>query len=385
MLLLISMIVAMAKNRLIGRNGQLPWHLPSDLRRFKRLTMGHVLLMGRRTFESIGKPLPGRRTIVLSRDPDYRATGCEVAPGLDAALQLAGSVEEVFICGGAEIYRQALPLAAKIYLTELDTEIAGDNFFPELPIGTFREIHTEWCEDKINYHFSVLQRHNYDSPSAIEGDMIRINKETTASFDVDPQRGFTPLCPDELPVAGGDEVATGLNSQAEFAVVRLVSKDCHPSQAPWVANSADEIMQPVEGDYPDLDIKWPPHCVVGTEGNRLIPGLPTESSYDLVIEKGNNPLMHPYGACYHDLGETVSTGVIEWLKKRGIATVIVGGLATDYCVKITALQLLQAGLRIIINLAACRGVAAETSEQAIKDLRAAGIEFVASSAELASR
>jgi nicotinamidase/pyrazinamidase len=214
--------------------------------------------------------------------------------------------------------------------------------------------------------------------------MTALDKAMTASFDVDPQRGFTPLCPDELPVAGGDEIAAELNAQAKFAAVRLVSKDCHPSDAPWVARSIAEIMQPVDGDYPDLDIKWPPHCVVGTEGNRLIPGLPAESDYDLIIEKGNNPLMHPYGACYHDLGESVSTGAIEWLKKRGITTVIVGGLATDYCVKTTALQLLRAGLRVIINLAACRGVATESSEQAIEDLRRAGAEFVVSSAELAS-
>lgn len=213
---------------------------------------------------------------------------------------------------------------------------------------------------------------------------MAFEKETTASFDVDPQRGFTPLCPAELPVTGGDEIAAELNAQATFAAVRLVSKDCHPPEAPWVAKSADEIMQPVDGDYPNLDIKWPPHCVIGTEGNCLIPGLPAELTYDLVIEKGTNPLMHPYGACYHDLTETVSTGAIEWLKKRGIVTVIVGGLATDYCVKTTALQLLRSGLRVIINLAACRGVAAETSEQAIKDLRAAGAEFVTSSAELAS-
>ncbi len=213
---------------------------------------------------------------------------------------------------------------------------------------------------------------------------MSLEKATTASFDVDPQRGFSPLCPDELPVAGGDEIAAELNAQADFAAVRLVSKDCHPPEAPWVAQSADEVMQPVEGDYPNLDIKWPPHCVVGTEGNRLIPGLPAESSYDLVIEKGTNPLMHPYGACYHDLGETVSTGAIEWLKKRGITTVIVGGLATDYCVRTTALQLLQGGLRVIVNLAACRGVAAETSEQAITELRDAGAECVASSAELAA-
>ena len=215
--------------------------------------------------------------------------------------------------------------------------------------------------------------------------MIKIDREKTASFDVDPQRGFTPLCPDELPVTGGDQIADELNTQAEFARVRLVSKDCHPAEAPWVAHSADEIMQPIAGDYPNLDIKWPPHCVVGTEGNRLIPGLPDESTYDLVIEKGQNPLMHPYGAAYHDLAETISTGAVEWLKKQQIDTIILGGLATDYCVKTTGLQLLRSGFRVIINLAGCRGVAAETSQRAIEELRAAGAEFISSSKELVNR
>lgn len=213
--------------------------------------------------------------------------------------------------------------------------------------------------------------------------MLKLDRVTTASFDVDPQRGFTPLCPDELPVAGGDQIAAELNAQAEFASVRLVSKDSHPAAAPWVAHSAAEIMQPVSGDYPNLDIKWPPHCVVGTEGNRLIPGLPDESAYDLVIEKGLDPLMHPYGACYQDLAETISTGALEWLEKQGINIILLGGLATDYCVKTTGLQLLRAGLRVIINLAGCRGVAEETSQQAIEELRHAGAEFINSSAELA--
>ena len=212
--------------------------------------------------------------------------------------------------------------------------------------------------------------------------MIRIDRTKTASFDVDPQRGFTPLCPEELPVVGGDQIAAELNAQAKFASARLVSKDCHPAEAPWVAHSADEIMQPVSGDYPNLDIKWPPHCVVGTVGNRLIPGLPDESDYDLVIEKGLDPLMHPYGACYHDLAETISTGAIEWLKEHGIDTVLLGGLATDYCVKTTGLQLLRAGLRVIVNLAGCRGVAEKTSQQAIEKLRCAGAEFINSSEEL---
>jgi len=156
----VSIIVAMAKNRVIGNKGQLPWHLPSDLRRFKQLTMGHTLLMGRRTFESIGTALPGRQTIVLSRDPEYRADGCVMASNIETALQLVSPTEELFICGGADIYRQTLPFADKIYLTELDVEIAGDRYFPELSAEEFEIIQTEQVKDKFNYQFSVL--HRYD-------------------------------------------------------------------------------------------------------------------------------------------------------------------------------------------------------------------------------
>jgi len=215
--------------------------------------------------------------------------------------------------------------------------------------------------------------------------MIQLEKATTASFDVDPQRGFTPLCPNELPVAEGDLIVGELNSQARFVARRLVSKDCHPAEAPWVANSAAEVMAPVDGNFPGLDIKWPPHCVVGTEGNRLIPGLPEEAEYDLVIEKGIDPLKHPYGACYHDLAESESTGAIEWLREHGIETVIVGGLATDYCVKTTVLQLRRAGFRVIVNLAGCRGVATETSKAAIAEMRRAGVEMISNSSELAEQ
>ncbi len=212
--------------------------------------------------------------------------------------------------------------------------------------------------------------------------MITVNKAKTASFDVDPQRGFTPLCPNELPVAEGDMIAGELNDQATFAGLRVVSKDCHPAQAPWVAASPQEIMQPVEGNYPNLDIKWPPHCVIGTEGNQLIPGLPAEADYDLVIEKGTDPELHPYGACFHDLLEEKSTGAIEWLKEQGVETVLVAGLATDYCVKTTARQLLKAGFKVVLNLAGCRGVAADTSDAAVAELREAGVTIIASSSEL---
>jgi dihydrofolate reductase len=153
----ISLIVAMAANRVIGRTGQLPWHLPGDLARFKRLTMGYPLIMGRKTFESIGRALPGRRTIVLSRQADYRAAGCRVVNGLDEALKLVWDDDEVFICGGEEVYRQALPLAQRIYLTELDRAVAGDSFFPEIP-EHFLAIEEQQIEEEERYRFSILVR-----------------------------------------------------------------------------------------------------------------------------------------------------------------------------------------------------------------------------------
>ncbi|MDC7223133.1 MAG: isochorismatase family protein [Spirochaetales bacterium] len=213
---------------------------------------------------------------------------------------------------------------------------------------------------------------------------MEIKKAFCASFDVDPQRGFTPLCPDELPVKGGDEIGDELNGQARFAAFRVVSKDCHPARAPWMASSPEEVMQPVPGDFAELDIKWPPHCLVGTEGNRLIPGLPEESSYDLVVEKGGDPLMHPYGACYHDLSEKISTGVIEWFRERKVDTVLLGGLATDFCVKTTALQLRRAGFAVVLNRAASRGVAQESCTAAFKEMEEAGVVFIDSCEELVS-
>jgi len=196
--------------------------------------------------------------------------------------------------------------------------------------------------------------------------MLKIDKTRTATFDVDPQCGFTPLCPKELPVLDGDKIAEALNVQSIFGRIRVVSKDTHPAEAPWVAETTAEIMTPVIGDYPDLDIKWPRHCVQGTYGNQLMPGLPAEEHYDIIIKKGMDPHKHPYGACYHGLDSSESTGVIEKLREENIDTIIIGGLATDYCVVNTALQLKAAGFRVIVNLAACRGVAPETTKAAIQ-------------------
>lgn len=155
--MLIVLIAAMAQNRTIGAAGKLPWHLPADLQRFRQLTMGQTLLMGRKTYQSIGRPLPGRETIILSRDPAFQVAGCTVVASLAAGIAAARS-EQLFICGGGEIYRQALPLVEKIYLTELRREVAGDTFFPELPAGRFQAVHTEKLTDADQLvSFSVFE------------------------------------------------------------------------------------------------------------------------------------------------------------------------------------------------------------------------------------
>ena len=128
----ITIIVARAANGIIGSNNALPWHLPEDLRHFKATTLGHPLVMGRRTFDSIGRPLPGRRTIVLTRDPRWAHPGCERAASLADAIALAGDADEVFIAGGAEVYREALAIADRAIVTEVALEPEGDASFPPL-------------------------------------------------------------------------------------------------------------------------------------------------------------------------------------------------------------------------------------------------------------
>jgi len=123
----------MAENRVIGRDNQLPWHLPADLAHFKRLTLGKPVIMGRLVYESIGRPLPGRHNIVLSRNPAFVAEGCTVVHDPDAALAAAGNVDEVAVIGGEQIYRLFLPLADVIHLTVVHAEVPGDTYFPSLP------------------------------------------------------------------------------------------------------------------------------------------------------------------------------------------------------------------------------------------------------------
>ena len=158
----ISLLVAVSENRIIGKGGGLPWHLPADLKRFKRLTLGHAVIMGRRTFESIGRPLPKRRSIVLSRDPAYAPAGAETAAGLDAALALAAGEDEVFVIGGSEVFAEALPRADRLYLTRVHAEVEGDVVFDGLDLGAWELVSTERREaDERHAHafsFEVYAR-----------------------------------------------------------------------------------------------------------------------------------------------------------------------------------------------------------------------------------
>jgi dihydrofolate reductase len=158
----VTLIVAVARNGVIGRDNALAWRLRSDLRRFRALTMGKPVVMGRKTWDSIGRPLPGRRVIVLTRDPAWEAPGTERAGGWDEALRLAGEAEEVMVSGGAEIYALALPHADRIHLTEVDAAPEGDARFPALP-AAFREVgseaHPAGPEDEHGFRFVTLERH----------------------------------------------------------------------------------------------------------------------------------------------------------------------------------------------------------------------------------
>ncbi len=133
----LSLILAMAENRVIGRDGALPWRLPADLKHFKTLTLDHTIVMGRKTWESIGRPLPRRRSIVLTRDPAYHAKGAEMASSLDQALGLAAGDDEVFVIGGAAVFAEALPRAGRVYLTRVHAELEGDVMCSPLDDGSW--------------------------------------------------------------------------------------------------------------------------------------------------------------------------------------------------------------------------------------------------------
>jgi dihydrofolate reductase len=156
---MISGIVAMSQNRVIGREGALPWRLPEDLKRFRAVTWGHPVIMGRKTFESIGKVLPGRRNVIISRQSGMKIDGADVVGSLSQAFEVCGSEEsEIFVIGGGEIYRAALPQMGRIYLTLIHQDIEGDAYFPELTGSEWIEVSREERVDPIRFSLIVLER-----------------------------------------------------------------------------------------------------------------------------------------------------------------------------------------------------------------------------------
>jgi len=159
----LSLICAMDENMVIGRNNALPWHLPEDLKYFKRTTMGKCIIMGRRTFESIGRPLPGRTNIIVTRSRDYEVENARVVDSLSDAIELAENVsfiegvDEAFVIGGAELYRHALPYVDRLHLTMVHAEIDGDTYFPDFDVNEWEQVSREYFEaDETNpYPYSI--------------------------------------------------------------------------------------------------------------------------------------------------------------------------------------------------------------------------------------
>jgi dihydrofolate reductase len=157
----ISLIAAMGKNRVIGRDNRLPWRMPADMKRFRAITMGKAILMGRRTYDSIGRPLDGRHNIVLTRDREFTAAGCTVVHSIDEALAAAGE-GEILVIGGGLLYQQMIGMADRIYLTVVDSQVEGDVYFPRLEAGQWAEVSRVICpaDDRNAHHhvFMVLER-----------------------------------------------------------------------------------------------------------------------------------------------------------------------------------------------------------------------------------
>lgn len=162
--MLLSLIVAASENNVIGKDNAIPWHLPDDLKFFRKKTEGHPIIMGRKCYESIGRPLPNRRNIIVTRDQTYEAPGCEISSSLDEAIMFAGKdhSDEIFVIGGGEIYTQALPFANRIYMTRVHAETEGDIFFPKIDSNLWRETErTEHPADDTHafaFTFQTLER-----------------------------------------------------------------------------------------------------------------------------------------------------------------------------------------------------------------------------------
>jgi len=214
---------------------------------------------------------------------------------------------------------------------------------------------------------------------SLKGFIVNLNK--TASMDVDAECCFSELCPEELPVEGALEIVPELNKQADCVKFRVGSKDAHAFRVPWATDAEHPQLSPITG-YKDLDVYWNIHGVPGTKGFEFLPGLDPEA-YDFIAYKGIEPTMHPYGACFHDLADTKSTGLIEYLQVNDVQAIIVGGLATSFCLKKTVLQLCQhSHLLVFVNLAACRDLSGVDTIASIQEMEEAGAMMLENADEI---
>lgn len=155
----VAIVVARSRNNVIGKGSEIPWRVKGEQKLFKEITMGGTLIMGRKTYDSIGRPLPGRETIVVTRNPDYAVAGCRTASSLqDALKQAEGLARPVYVVGGGEIYREALPIVDAVHISTIDTDVEGDITFPDFPTDDFRLVSEQDYESNINYTYRHYER-----------------------------------------------------------------------------------------------------------------------------------------------------------------------------------------------------------------------------------
>ncbi len=197
------------------------------------------------------------------------------------------------------------------------------------------------------------------------------------AIDIHPQQAFSELCPEELPIKDALSIVPHLNRQAEWADYRVLTKDAHIPHAAWNIQKQHELLPLENAEH------WVSHAVVGSRGFQTLPQLPEPNNYHYLVHIGLEQHTHAYGACFHDMAENISTGLIEWLNSRRASTLVLGGLATEYCVQATALQLRWYGdWDVIVNLEACRGMSTREETRAIENMKKGGVLIVRHTEEI---
>ncbi len=191
--------------------------------------------------------------------------------------------------------------------------------------------------------------------SLVNTKKVRVIWEKTASHNVDPQKGFTPLCPDELPVPDGHLVGDELAKQNLLFPIKTISRDIHPTNAKWIATKEFPQFTLIDGEK-NIDMYWNAHCISGTYGSEILDELGNIEDFDFIVNKGVDPHLHPYTSVYHDQESKISTGLIEFYNYHDITTIVVGGLALNYCLGETLKDLSNAGFQVILNLSATKGL-----------------------------